>query len=285
MSFYTMGVLNITPNSFSDGGQFNSPQAFEQKFDDIVSWADVIDIGAESTAPFNTKVSEKEELKRFQDIFIPFLESRQDPEKMISIDTYKIDVFNSLYQSLKRNWPKCQVIFNDVSGKLDSDLLAYLVDNTDIIYVFSHSLALTRAQTGQHMDYCLDIKRETFLSEFVNYFKEGLRNFKDRGNVWIDPCFGFSKTRDQNHLLLRNLSELLTQIPTSIPLVYGISRKSFLRFSTQVDKINISELEQMQAILIYDFLKNQDKRTCYFRVHDPSSIQAVRNVKKIIEKA
>lgn len=285
MNFYTMGVINITPNSFSDGGKFNDPQNFKRKFIDLCGWADIIDVGAESTAPFNQKVSENDELSRFEQYFYPLLKELSDPKKVISIDTYKVAVFKSVYLEIKNYWPQTKVIFNDVSGVIDEELLKLLKEQKDLTYVFSHNLVTTRNDTSDHMSLCSKKMGEEFLKEYNKYFEDGLKGLEEF-NVWVDPCFGFAKTREQNHLLLKNMPKLLECIPADISVVYGISRKSFLRFPAELnikEEKNKNLVDQMQVLLIKDLLEQCPKRKFIFRVHDENSLAAIKNVKKIFE--
>lgn len=283
-----MGVINITPDSFSDGSQFNTQEKFSLKFNELLSWADIIDIGAESTAPMNEKVSSDIEIKRFRDVLFPFIENNIDPMIKISIDTYKIKVFKEVAAKLARFWPKCEVIFNDVSGKLDTELMEFLkTSELKFTYIYSHNLCLSRQETNKHMDYTLEIQEIEFVKSVVEYFIVGIDKLKGCGrNFYIDPCFGFSKTREQNHALLKYFKTFLLQMPYSITCLFGISKKSFLRFPIDLDlkdENSIKMLEQMQSIFIFDLVKESMQREVVFRVHDPICINSALNVKKILE--
>jgi dihydropteroate synthase len=283
-----MGVINITPNSFSDGNQHNSLESFSKRFNELLDWADIIDIGAESSAPMNQSISKDEELKRYQDVFFPFLEKTADPQSQISIDTYKVEVFKEVAHQLNQFWPKTKIIFNDVSGKLDSELLD-LLNNFKIpfTYIYSHNLCKSRKDCLKHMDHVTKLHDFEFVKGVVEYFIAGIDKIKETDRPFmIDPCFGFSKTREQNHTLLKYFKTFLLQLPYSLPCVYGISKKSFLRFPKDLDvkdKENLAVLEQMQSILMYDLLKESLQREIIFRVHEPKSFQAANNIKKIFD--
>jgi dihydropteroate synthase len=283
-----MGVINITPDSFSDGNQFNSLESFSTRFNELLEWADIVDVGAESSAPMNNSVPKIEELKRYQDIFFPFLEKTADPQITISIDTYKIEVFKEVAIKLNLHWPSTKIIFNDISGKLDSELIDLLTNfKIPFTYIYSHNLCRSRKDCLKHMDQVPDLHDFEFVKSVVEYFINGIDIINETQRPFIiDPCFGFSKSREQNHTLLKYFKTFLLQLPYSIPCVYGISKKSFLRFPKDLDvkdKENIIVLEQMQSILMYELLKESLQRELIFRVHEPKSFQAANNIKKLFD--
>lgn len=282
-----MGVINITPNSFSDGDKYNNSENFEQKLKELIGWADIVDIGAESTAPFNKSVSLGDEVSRFKDIFYPVLENTSDPEVTLSIDTYKLETFREVYKNVRNFWPKSKVVFNDISGKIDEDLLAFLGENPEITYVFSHNLCPSREKAGQHMDYAKKCSKAEFLVSLVDYFKVGLEKLANHNNeVWIDPCFGFSKTREQNHHLIRHFKSFLLQVPYEIPCVLGLSRKSFLRFPADADiktEIGLKNVEQVHSNLLFYLFRSPLKRELIIRTHDPAPVDNAQNALKLFE--
>ncbi len=278
-----MGVINITPDSFSDGNQYTSLDKFSEQFEKVLSWADVIDIGAESTAPKNTSISTSKELSRYKEVFIPYIENHDDPETIISLDTYKIDVFEEIATFLTRYWPKTKIIFNDVSGKLDKELIEFLSDSKlDFSYVFSHNLAPSRKQTNKHMDYCFEGK---ILSSLIDYFKSGLEELKPTNReVLVDPCFGFSKTRGQNQEILNDLAKFTSQLPQGQKIVYGISRKSFLRFPVDLDiktEQGLRSVDIIHGLYLNQLLELDLKNHTLLRVHDPIAFNAVMNFNAI----
>ncbi len=286
----SMGVINITPNSFSDGGKFKNYTQFRNYFIAMLEWADVIDIGAESTAPMNNSIDSVQELERFEKYLFPLVYELNDPKMILSIDTYKPEVFYEVYLVVKHFWPDTHLIFNDVSGKIDDELIELLSDsNLDFDYVFSHNLCSNRSLTNEHMDYVKEDDSLSFIDEMVSYFRVGLEVLEPvtfNRKVWIDPCFGFSKNRSQNQFLLKNIHYFLEQIPSNISLIYGISRKSFLRVPKDMDpklKENEIILDQMQTVFIYDLLRNAISRNFLFRLHDGTSLKSALNIMTIIE--
>lgn len=283
-----MGVINITPDSFSDGNKYNSEDNFAKKFAELLNWAHIIDIGAESSAPMNEAISSEDELSRYQNIFFPYLEKTEDPETTISIDTYKIETFKVVAKKINLHWPKTKLIFNDVSGKLDSELLDLLKSfPIDFTYVYSHNLCKQRSKCLDHMKFTNDLVDLEFIKHVVEYFINGISTLKEtKRNFVIDPCFGFSKSREQNHMLLKYFKTFLLQIPYSIPCIYGISKKSFLRFPKDMDikdSKNVERLEQIQSILLFDLIKESLQREMIFRVHSPKVLESAMNVKKIFD--
>ncbi len=283
-----MGVINLTPDSFSDGGNYNNYNGFKNRFLELTSWAHIVDLGAESTAPFNSKISAKEEIYRFEEMLLPLLDEIEDPQIEISIDTYKVDVFFHILQKIHSKWPKTKLIFNDVSGVIDSDLVDILkTRHLDFSYVFCHNLAPTRAQTQEHMKYTSSSEGMDFLRENVRYFQEGLKRLATfEKSILIDPCFGFSKSREQNLYLLKNLKTFLLQFPTGIDCLIGISRKSFLRNESNKDlskPINLQRVEHLQSVIIYELLREKLGRNLVFRVHEAVGIQSAIEAKKLFD--
>ena len=282
----TMGVMNLTPDSFSDGGKLKTSSDVIKTFTQMLNWSDVIDLGAESTAPFNDPIDVLAEYKRFETYFFPILSKLPDPKTILSIDTYKPELFYELYYVVKYFWPQTKLIFNDVSGKIDDELVDILMDGElDFDYVFSHNLCPKRELTSNHMDYCSKDESFEFIREVFQYFRNGLEILRPTNRkVWVDPCFGFSKTRKQNHLLLKHFKTFLLQLAWEVPVVYGISRKSFLRYPVDMDvkkRENQVILDQMQATLIYDLISDEMPKEFLFRVHDPSAVKSALNLMKI----
>jgi dihydropteroate synthase len=277
LNFRSMGVINITPNSFSDGGEFNKAETFKKRFEESTQTFDIIDIGAESTAPFNDVVSESEELKRYE-LFDDYIANHPDPEISLSIDTYKPAVFVHVYHTVKKNWPKTTLIWNDVSGKLDEEFLNVVDElNNDFEYVFCHNLVPERSQAAEHMNYTVE---GNVSKHILDYFKADHDLLKQcEIKYYFDPCFGFSKTREQNHELLRDMP-MIMDLFKGVEFVYGISRKSFLRFPPDENirdpKVNL-EVEALQTL----FLNYMAGREMVIRAHSLSPLKSVLNFHKL----
>jgi dihydropteroate synthase len=213
---YIMGVLNITPDSFSDGGKFATVDAaIDQAVRMVATGVDIIDIGGESTKPGATPIDEVTELTRV----IPVIEAiRQHPEIRqipISIDTTKANVARSAVVAGAD-------IVNDVSGGQFDEQMFTTVAQLGVPYIMMH-LRGTPATMQQLTEY-VDI-----MGEIVAYFEaqidRAVQSGIDRTKILIDPGIGFAKTYQQSIELIRQLAKF--QI-LDLPILVGVSRKSFI---------------------------------------------------------
>jgi dihydropteroate synthase len=268
-----MGVINITPDSFSTPNLHNDSNSFLTHFKAMQDWADIIDIGAESTAPMNQAISEAQELERYQKIVFPILSSLDITETIISIDTYKPRLFMTVADEFLRYHPKVKLIWNDVSGKLDGEMQDILQKPPfPFTYVYAHNLVPQRRLTNDHMSYISTAQGELFLNEIVTYFQEGM-HFLEKCNVpfILDPCFGFSKSREQNQYLLKNIRRFLDHFSDKQMLI-GISHKSFLRFP--IDN-GLEQAENLHALILNKIRSYH--RDCIYRIHHSSIKNALEN--------
>lgn len=270
--FKIMGIVNITPDSFSDGGNYNNQQALLLRIRELSECGsdsngmfEYFDIGAESTAPMNRPISEEEEWERWQQIFFPvILESGllSSPNKSIksiksiclSVDTYRPEIFFKVYNQLKhlgRIGIK-KFIWNDISGAIDERLINLLKekqrnDEQQWEYVLTYNRAgviAGREVASEHMKYCLSEDKGrsiSILSDAIDFFKSACSRFSSEGinvsqKIIFDPGFGFAKSREQNIYLVENFSKLVLALPSMCRWLVGISRKSFLRDVNEVGK-------------------------------------------------
>jgi dihydropteroate synthase len=208
-----MGVLNVTPDSFSDGGKYADPdRAFARAIELEEQGADIVDIGAESTRPGSARISAAEEMRRL----IPVLKRLKDRLSIpVSVDTYKAEV-------AERALELGVEIVNDPSGLTFEPQLARTVSNHDGGLVLNHMRGLpeTWARLGPMPDPMGTIKRD--LDATVSRARHaGL----DKTKLVIDPGIGFGKRKEQNSLILGRLSELAG---LDLPILVGPSRKHFL---------------------------------------------------------
>jgi dihydropteroate synthase len=210
-----MGVLNITPDSFSDGGKFYLPErAVEHAWEMIDSGADIIDIGGESTRPGSAFVSEAEELRRV----IPVIERLTAISSIpISVDTTKSSVARAALTSGAE-------IINDISALRFDPAIADEVAKTGAGLVLMHSRGTPK--TMQQLPPVTDI-----LGEVINGLRESIAIAQQRGvprdSIAIDPGIGFGKTAEQNVELIAKLDQMVTEF-AGFPIVIGTSRKSFI---------------------------------------------------------
>jgi len=207
-----MGVLNVTPDSFSDGGSYlNVQSAVTHALAMLDEGADILDIGGESTRPGADVVEEAEELRRV----IPVIERlRGQTQALISVDTMKAEVARAALAAGAD-------IINDVNGLRDPDMLK-AVAASDAGVVVMHMQGVPR--TMQASPVYKDVVREV-----AAFFQERLITLAEAGiepeRVAIDPGFGFGKSLEHNLALLSGLTELDR---SGRPLVVGVSRKSMI---------------------------------------------------------
>ncbi len=210
-----MGVLNVTPDSFSDGGEFFSlERAVAHAEQMIAEAADIIDIGGESTRPGSAFVSEGEELQRV----IPVIERLATKSPVpISIDTTKSSVARAAIAAGAE-------IVNDISGLRFDPLIADEAARAKAGLVLMHSRG-----TPKDMQQLPPV--DDIMSEVIGELRKSVLVAEERGvahaNIAIDPGIGFGKTLDQNLELIARLDQLTREF-ADLPILIGTSRKSFL---------------------------------------------------------
>ena len=202
-----MGILNVTPDSFSDGGKYNNiDAALAQAKKLIAEGADIIDVGGESTRPGHTQISSEEEIKRV----VPVIEKlSRELDIVISIDTYKYDVAEEAIKAGAH-------IINDIWGlQYDNGEMAELVKKYDVPIIVMHN------QTDEiyKKDIMLTL-REFFEKTYKISDKCGI----DRNKIILDPGLGFGKNVEQNIEVLSRLNELKDMGP----ILLGASKKRFI---------------------------------------------------------
>lgn len=207
-----MGVLNVTPDSFSDGGQFIEPDVAIAHGEEIVKQgADIIDVGGESTRPFSDPVSPEDEMKRVRPVVEELLQRLDVP---ISIDTRRPDVAEEIVGM------GAQMV-NDVSGLRDEEMIA-TVAKLDVPVVIVHMLGTPK--TMQEKPEYKDV-----MGEIIAYLRVQIDNAVkggvDRDRIIVDPGIGFGKTVSHNLEIIRRLGELRC---LGLPILIGASRKSFI---------------------------------------------------------
>jgi len=208
-----MGVLNITPDSFSDGGlYFERDKAIAHGLKMAEEGADIIDVGGESTRPGSKPLALEEELRRV----LPVIEGLSKEVKIpISIDTYKSEVARRAIESGAE-------IINDISGLHFDPGMAQVAAEADTPLVLMHIRGTP--ETMQK-----DVHYDSLFSEIIAYIKESIRRAEAAGvdpeQIVIDPGIGFGKNLEDNLLLIKHLSEFRI---LGKPILLGTSRKSFI---------------------------------------------------------
>ncbi|WP_396168213.1 dihydropteroate synthase [Flavobacterium sp.] len=207
-----MGILNVTPNSFYDGGMYKSNSEMLTKVGKMLNeGATFIDVGAYSSKPSAEYVSEEEELQRIIPIINLILEYY--PEALLSVDTFRSEVAKICIEN-------GAAIINDISaGNLDDKMLETIAQY-NVPYIMMHMRGTP--ETMQKMTSYEDI-----VKEILFYFSEKVANARSFGinDLIIDPGFGFAKTLDQNYEVLQKM-ELFEIL--ELPLLAGFSRKSMI---------------------------------------------------------
>ena len=260
-----MGVLNVTPDSFSDGGQFNEINSAILHVDKMLkNGADIIDIGGESTKPGSEPVSANEESKRI----VPVIKSIKNEYKdvLISVDTYKSSVAKKAIEAGAD-------FVNDISGLTFDDEMVSLLAQRNIPVVIMHinGKPKTMQKNILYSDLVSDIKR--FFNKQCNHaINSGIKE----SNIMIDPGIGFGKTFDHNFTLLKRLKEFED---LGFPILIGPSRKAFIG-----DVLNLPSNERVEgtiATIVAGILNGAN----IIRVHDVKEIKRAAIITEEILKA
>ncbi len=255
-----MGILNVTPDSFSDGGKFDTPeQAASHASKMIEDGADIIDIGGESTRPGAEPVSIDEELNRT----IPVIEAiRDQSDCIISIDTYKSKVAESALDAGAN-------MVNDISGLTFDEGMASLVAEKETPVVIMHI-------KGLPLDMQEDPHYDDLIREVKEYFTAQITKAKEAGisdaHIILDPGIGFGKRLEDNFELIRELKQICAM---EYPILIGPSRKSFIG-----TVLNLPTTERLEGTLA-SITAGVMNGARIVRVHD---IMAVRRTIAITEK-
>jgi dihydropteroate synthase len=242
-----MGILNVTPDSFSDGGEwFAFDEAVQHARVLVGEGADILDVGGESTRPGADPVSLDEELRRV----VPVIRAARDTGAQISVDTMKLSVARAAVEAGAS-------YVNDVSAFRHEPELAGFVADRDCDCCLMHMLGEPRTmQDDPRYDDVVDDVR-AFLEQRIEFaLGEGVREER----IMVDPGIGFGKTLAHNLELLRRLDEI---VAVGFPVVVGTSRKSFLGRLTGRDDPH----DRVAATLATTVLA-LERGAAVFRVHD-----------------
>ena len=242
-----MGILNVTPDSFSDGGQYNRPElALQQAFRMIDEGADIIDIGGESTRPGADAVSVDQELERV----IPVIESlRKDSDVAISIDTSKAVVMREAVRAGAG-------MINDVAALAGEGAIeTAATSGVPVCLMHMQGEPRTMQQSPEYPRGVVQEVTEYLLQRVEVAERAGIT----RDNLVIDPGFGFGKTLQHNFQLLEGLAQLQS---IGLPILVGMSRKSMIGNLLGVG------LEERLAGSLAAAVLAMERGASIFRVHD-----------------
>lgn len=256
-----MGVLNVTPDSFSDGGKYSDPdRAFARAMEIEEDGADILDIGAESTRPGSQRISEAEELRRI----VPVLKRLRGKLGIpISVDTYKSGVAEKALEHGAE-------IINDPSGILLDPQLPRVVTKYDAGLIVNHMRGTPA--TWATLPPLKDLMRSIAID-----LEAALHRARQAGvqkhQLVIDPGLGFGKRREQNSEIIAHLGALRS---FDLPILIGPSRKSFLR-KAQEDLTEFATAAAVAASIL--------KGAHIVRVHDVKAMKGVAEVADAVKQA
>lgn len=260
-NIYIMGILNVTPDSFSDGGRYNQKdKALFHAEKMINEGADIIDIGGESTRPFSEPVATDEELDRV----ISIIESiNKNFKTIISIDTYKSRIAE---EALKNG----AEIINDISGFTFDPKMIDTASKYNASCIVMHIKG-----TPKNMQ--IDPKYDNLINEIYEFLNNRVGILRSKGitSIIIDVGFGFGKSLNDNYILLNNLKSFEN---IGCPIMAGISRKSMIgKVVDAAPELRLSGTVALNTIAVLNGAK-------IIRVHDiKENYQAVKVIEKYIK--
>lgn len=241
-----MGILNVTPDSFYDGGRFRNSSAVMRQVDQMLEeGATFIDVGAYSSKPNADNVSETEELQRILPVIDLIV--KNFPEVILSVDTFRSEVAKQCIEAGAS-------LINDISaGRLDEKMLG-TVAALKVPYIMMHMRGNPKTMQQQ-------TNYDDLIKDILFYFSKRIEKAKALGiiDLIIDPGFGFAKTLEQNYQLLNKL-ELLNI--TNLPILVGMSRKSMI-----YNTLDISAKNALNGTTVLNTIALQ-KGASVLRVHD-----------------
>ncbi len=255
-----MGILNVTPNSFYDGGKHKEINSIIHQVDKMLSeGADFIDIGAYSSKPSAEFVSEEEEIKRLVPIVKSLVETF--PNIILSVDTFRAQV-------AKASVENGVAMVNDIAAGLLDDKMLETVAELKVPYIMMHMRG--NPQTMQSLTDYNDI-----VKEMIFYFSERIQKARSFGisDIVIDPGFGFAKTLEQNYEVLHKM-ELFEML--ELPILVGVSRKSMI-----YKVLESSPQEALNGTSVLNTIALQ-KGAKILRVHDvKEAVECIKLVSKL----
>ena len=207
-----MGILNVTPDSFYDGGKFTEAKSILNQAQRMLDeGADIIDVGGYSSRPGALEVTVEEEAERVLSAIQPIL--KRFPDTILSIDTFRSSIAKKAVEA-------GAAIINDISGGEQDDDMFQTVASLNVPYILMHMQGTPQTMTKL-------TEYENFMKDITEYFHKKIYRLHQLGvkDIVIDPGFGFAKTVEQNFELLQHLDYLKIM---GLPILAGLSRKSMI---------------------------------------------------------
>lgn len=245
---YVMGILNVTPDSFSDGGNYNNIESAVKRAKEMVEeGADIIDIGGESTRPGASYISEEEEIQRV----IPIIKAiKSELDVLISVDTYKS---KTAEEAIKAGAD----IINDVWGFKKDSNMAKVVAKYEVPCILMHN----------REDKPYSNLMKNILEDLIDSINIALDAGVKRENIILDPGIGFAKTYEENLKVMNNLQDIVN---IGFPVLLATSRKSMIGLTLNLPVENRVEgtiattvlgiMKGCKIVRVHDVLEN--KRAC-----------------------
>lgn len=251
---YLMGILNVTPDSFSDGGSFNALDAALKHTEEMIAdGADIIDVGGESTRPGYTKISEKEEIERI----VPIIEAiKKHFDIPVSVDTYKAAVAEAAAAAGAD-------LVNDIWGLKYEERMAEVIAASGVACCLMHN--------RDNMDY------QSFMEDMKNDLRETIFIAQKAGisddRIILDPGVGFAKSYENNLEAIRCMGELKE---LGYPVLLGTSRKSVIGLT-----LDLPVTERLEGTLVTTVMA-VEQGAAFVRVHDvKANARAIRMAEAI----
>lgn len=254
---YIMGILNVTPDSFSDGGSWNRLDAALKHTEEMIgAGAAIIDVGGESTRPGYTKISDEEEISRVAPVISAIKERFDIP---VSVDTYKSGVARAALAAGAD-------LVNDIWGLKYDPAMAGLIAEANVPCCLMHN-----REQADYADYLTDVQND--LKETLRLaHKAGIQDSR----IILDPGIGFGKTYEQNLILMNHL-EIISEL--GYPVLLGTSRKSMIGLTLDLPKD-----EREEGTLVTTVMAVQ-KHMAFVRVHDVEKNRRAIEMTKAILRA
>jgi dihydropteroate synthase len=260
-----MGILNITPDSFFDGGKYLDKEKILSHTEKMLNeGASIIDIGAYSSRPGADEVGEKEELRRLS--FALEIIREKIPDAVLSVDSFRAEIAANVIEKYKVD------IINDISGGNIEPEILDVVASTNVPYITMHMQG--NPQTMQNNPVYKHVVKEV-LDYFINHIS--LLREKGINDIIIDPGFGFGKTIDHNYQLLAGLDVFQM---LELPVLVGLSRKSMI-----YKLLGTSPDEALAGTIALNFIALQ-KGASILRVHDVrEAVETISIYKKLSDES